>query len=321
MIKELKILTYHRIIDIDDKFKFHRNVVSASPIDFDKQIKYVSNNFDIITFEKLDKILTGLEKPVKKPLIITFDDGYKDNFENAFPILKKYNVPATFFLTTGYINNQFVPWWDTLAVIVNNTKIKKFSHPLIGTFDLGKKSQKYVATDKLRSYIKTMNNEKRDKFITSLSKKLNVAITKDITKGLFLSWNDIKKMSRENMEFGSHTVSHCNLNQVSLKKSRYEIFSSTNQIKSKIKKRPIVFCYPYGTNRQINNSVVNIIKENNFKFAVTTNEGTNKINNDSNYFLLKRINIQNTDSLTKFKMKTNSTIINSYSLIMRGLRK
>ncbi len=80
--------------------------------DFEKQMQYLSKAYNPISLERMAQhIQNGTSLP-SKAIAVTFDDGYQDNYENAYPILKKYNIPATFFLTTGFIGTGEIPVWD-----------------------------------------------------------------------------------------------------------------------------------------------------------------------------------------------------------------
>lgn len=98
----LTALAYHRVLDIAPSgYPFDMEVVSASCQAFDWQMNFVSKNFDVITFAALKNCLEGNIPHPKQPLIITFEDGYADNYFYAFPILKKYRLPATLLLYFG----------------------------------------------------------------------------------------------------------------------------------------------------------------------------------------------------------------------------
>src|SRR5579872_3996890 len=117
---DIPILAYHRIWDIrdEDGFPFDIELVSACIGEFQWQMEYVRRNFDPITFATLLKILDGEQSAPPKPIIITFDDGFEDNFQNAFPILSALDVPATIFLSTGYIGGERTFWYDRLAQLI-----------------------------------------------------------------------------------------------------------------------------------------------------------------------------------------------------------
>ncbi len=109
--KDIPILMYHRIIETEEEKGHYDTYVTKE--NFEKQIQYlVENNYNIITFEDIEKIgyVNRFDKD-KKYIIITFDDGYKDNYENMFPIIKKYNVKVVIFLVTDLKYNK----WDAEA--------------------------------------------------------------------------------------------------------------------------------------------------------------------------------------------------------------
>jgi peptidoglycan/xylan/chitin deacetylase (PgdA/CDA1 family) len=100
------ILMFHRVNDHSDKH------LTTSQIVFEETICAISNNYKTVSLPSLIQIINGKEKLDPKTIVVTFDDGYRDNFLNAAPILLKYGVPATFFITTGYIGSQKVFDWD-----------------------------------------------------------------------------------------------------------------------------------------------------------------------------------------------------------------
>ncbi len=111
---KLLVLAYHRICETEG-FTWDDDLVSASPREFERQIRYIAERFTPITFEELGRILNGRSLMPPRPVIVTFDDGYMDNYLQAFPILKRYKVPATFFIPVGFIGTQRITWWDLKA--------------------------------------------------------------------------------------------------------------------------------------------------------------------------------------------------------------
>jgi peptidoglycan/xylan/chitin deacetylase (PgdA/CDA1 family) len=129
----LTILAYHRILPPDNGFMFDEGVISASPEVFERQMKFVKENFNVISFKDLQGVLNRNEKEDQKPyLIITFDDGYLDNYTYAYPILKKYGLPATIFLTVNYIGTNLIFWWDQIACALKIADNKKFDLKING---------------------------------------------------------------------------------------------------------------------------------------------------------------------------------------------
>lgn len=116
--RNLTILAYHRVSDYKQNCPLDDNLISASPEEFEKQVRYLKANYDCIDFATLSDILKGNLRFRGNALIITFDDGYKDNYDNAYPILKEHGTPATIFIATEFIDKQNLFWWDKVAYMV-----------------------------------------------------------------------------------------------------------------------------------------------------------------------------------------------------------
>jgi hypothetical protein len=114
--RRLYILMYHRV---DTRsYPFFEDVVY--PKDFEMQVCFLKKNYHIVDISQLDSI-ESCQTNDKDCIALTFDDGYRDVFNQAFPILKKYNVPATVFLATGYIDTHKLLWYDRLSWILYKT--------------------------------------------------------------------------------------------------------------------------------------------------------------------------------------------------------
>src|SRR5438045_3267414 len=120
----LVVLTYHRIAEPGAN-PFYDPVISATPESFCAQIEWLRGRVRILT---LPELLAQLESgsPWREPAaLLTFDDGYRDNFEVAVPILRERNVPATFFLPTAFLEAPRLPWWDHVAYVIKQTRARQ----------------------------------------------------------------------------------------------------------------------------------------------------------------------------------------------------
>ena len=113
----INVLLYHRVSNLNfDPWK-----LAIAPEEFDNHMRYIRDNYNIMRFED------DWSNINEKTIIVTFDDGYADNFYNAIPILKKYDIPATFFISTNNIGTNLEFWWDELATMfyyINKETIK-----------------------------------------------------------------------------------------------------------------------------------------------------------------------------------------------------
>ena len=89
-------------------------------------MEFISNNYEVISIDSLEEHLNSNSKEFK--IVITFDDGYRDNKDMAIPILEKYNLPATIYIVTRFLEGDYFMWWYELWEIVNREKWLKFKY-------------------------------------------------------------------------------------------------------------------------------------------------------------------------------------------------
>ena len=113
--KGIRILCYHRVCDLPETKDYMRNL-TVSPATFAQQMAFLSQNkFNVITLEQFVEYKHEKREPPPKTIVITFDDGYRDNYINAFAILGKYGFKANFFVVTDYIDSDIIFQWLNLG--------------------------------------------------------------------------------------------------------------------------------------------------------------------------------------------------------------
>ena len=129
------ILSYHRVLDLKKGFNFYRDVITTTPEDFYDQINYISEKYNIVSFNELYDILQNGDYRGDKLMILTFDDEYVDFSTNVLPILKEYDVGATIFITPLFASNKIIGWWETISYAINNANKNKLNIPEIKVSD------------------------------------------------------------------------------------------------------------------------------------------------------------------------------------------
>lgn len=263
---QVAIVTYHHIGTRIDDYLLYRIQTS----DFQKQMRYLQETHEIISFQKLHQAFTEKKSLPRRAAIITFDDGYKDNYTEAYPILKKYNIPATIFLTTGHIETNKMFWWNIIGYVLCNTKLKKIELEEFGdVIPPSSKENMFYSLRMTYQKFKNIPEEKKKKLIDQLLQKSDVNIPKGLGKDLMLSWDNIKEMNENGIEFGAHTVTHPILTNVPLNQAKLEIVESKKTIEKRLGKPVTTFCYPNGFTDDYNADIVQILKDNGFLCSVT----------------------------------------------------
>ncbi len=270
-----QILLYHRILPEDDPFAI--GVVTVE--NFREQIKNLNSYFRIVT---LDDLISELEIGKLQPntICITFDDGYYDNYQYAFPILKEFRIPATIFLTTDLIGSQKMLWHDKVLQIIKNTEIDNFRLKINGrnTFNLTNINKKKEVANELLEWMKKLLPEEREQRIQELKKTCQIEDNE--TKRLMLNWNEVKEMHNAGISFGAHTKNHPILSLLSWDQMKEEIESSKYAIEKILGDKVQTFAYPNGKQNDFDERCKKIVKRAGYKCAVTSYGSVNNTEDD-----------------------------------------
>lgn len=238
--KNIAVLMYHRIIDSD--YNFWK--LNVTPTTFEKHIKYISENYRVLRLEENWK---NIVEAGQKYVVITFDDGYVDNYRFALPILEKYHVPATIFVSTDLIDTDKMYWWDELEkifIVDKYTGEFMFDGALYKVTDLD--SEKNVCIT-IRNRIKNMNPIEQRKSMAELRAVLGLEQPETFELRC-VNTSELAKMAKSPyITVGGHTKSHLSMGNIhSVELLRSEIAESITILKEKTGKEINVFAYPFG---------------------------------------------------------------------------
>jgi peptidoglycan/xylan/chitin deacetylase (PgdA/CDA1 family) len=264
----------HRFRDPSIGFTNSSILTPFSPKIFKDCLKYlVKNNYTVVSCKDL-VLLSQRKYNFYKTVCLTIDDGYIDFKNIAYPLLKKFNLPATVFITTDFIEGKLMMWWDQLEYLIDNTKKPSLYVCLtdqILTLPLRSKIEKTVAILTLTNQFKTFPLTKIHYKLQQLSTTLEVTIPdKPPKKYSALCWNDIREMEKDGIDFQPHTVNHPILSRIILSDQEWQIYKCIKSINENINSDPIVFCYPNGTYKDFTKETVTILKKCNFAGACST---------------------------------------------------
>lgn len=223
---------YHMVTETIHPFEKR---YALSPDQFKRQMLYLKyEGYTPISLDDLNENIKNISNNLpKKPVVITFDDGYMDNFENALPILREYNFPATVFVVSGLVGKT-------------NNWVRADGYP----------------------------------------------------ERPLMKWHEIKEMKGNGITIGSHTVNHHQLSHLSLEDAKREVEDSKKFLEDKLGIPINHFAYPHG---DMNESIMNMVKEAGYRTACSTRAGFNS--EGVNLFELRRLDIYGTDSIWEFAIK------------------
>ncbi|MEJ2757548.1 MAG: polysaccharide deacetylase family protein [Anaerolineales bacterium] len=304
----LMVLNYHRINDpYSDNFSDFVPNVSATPKLFASQMDYLlSRGFNFISQGDL---IAWLDNRIPLPpyaVLVTFDDGYADNYSNAFPILKQRNIPATIFLSVDHIGTSKPFYWDLVSYCLYQSPFKEKNLPLLGIRSWEEKDQWVkVADDFVRELKGLPENEKKELLFT-IPDILEVKVKNADFEGKHLNWDQVKEMSKGLITFGGHTRSHPILTQINIKKVLDEVMGSKIKIEKELGYPVESMAYPNGGERDFSPEIMAVVEKAGYKIAFSLIDGYTQYRNlNQMRFQLRRIYLGRNDLLPRFAAKVN----------------
>lgn len=245
--RRLTVLVYHRVGQYGEVFRHaYGTNISATPAMFRRQMEYVARRFTVIDLDTLvQHVRDGAPLP-PRPALVTFDDGYQDNYAAAFPILRRLGLPAVIFIITGQIDNPLLPWWDACTRYIMTTRYAEADIPLLGRcrFDGAQARQQQV--EKLLRGLKRVSNADKLRMVDQLREALGFE-TPAADPELFMTWQQVEKLERAGISIQPHTLSHPILTRVPPDEMRREIRAAKAAVEARLGKQALAFAYPNGT--------------------------------------------------------------------------
>ena len=283
------IVTFHRVIEAERIGPLDRTIWSGSPDAFERTLRGLQAHFTLISFDELLASLSGAGRLPPRAMLVTFDDGYRDVFLNAFPRLQRAGCPAAIFVTTDLIDqHDELLWTDALSYAFCTTRQDAMELPGRNALHLNGEASRRAACVATVGWLKLVPNDARRRLVDQLLRSLKVTLPRGIASGLYLSSEELLTMSRHGMTIGSHSCSHPILSRLDEAACRRELAESKCRLEAILGTPVRYFAYPNGLPEDYSDRTVGLLREVGFQLAVTTTPGTNRLNGRCDPFRLRR---------------------------------
>ena len=279
----LLVLNYHR----------------ATGGDLRSHLLYLRRHYRILHLEAALEELYGLRKDkakgcVRNPLLVmTFDDGYMDNYTHGFELARELQLPITIFLIPGYIESRDYFWWIEGARLVSRAQVGKVTlaeH----TYHLERQEERRVLAQAIDRRLRYANSViEREAFLESMSKALAVpkSVIPEEELALPLTWAEVQEMEKSGwVSFGAHTMHHPILAYLDdIQEVQHEVADCRTILEAQLGHPVRTFAYPIGQKEHIGDIVIQAVKQAGYTWAFTTMYGYNTLQSDP--YLLRRIEV------------------------------
>lgn len=218
---------------------------SAGVNQFEEQIRCLKRHAEIVDLAEAIELASSRRPRRACRVLITFDDGYRDNYDLAFPVLRAHGVPAVFFLTTAMVGSSHTPWWDQLAHLLATAQRRRFTLPGAGAVDLEREGLAVVR----RRLLNLVKHGPAQVDVPALLAHLAEAAEASAPLSAhrrFIDWNEAREMQRHGMAIGSHTHTHPVLSRLTVLQQREELATSRHLIATELGAPPLAIAYPTG---------------------------------------------------------------------------
>ena len=237
-------LSYHRIGD-GSASPYDRNAWSARPEDLDAHLRLLVRHVDVVGPGDLEE---ARRRRHGRCVVLTFDDGYRDSWETALPVLASHGVRAAFFPITGLIDRPRVPWWDEIAWMVR-TSPRAGVPPGAGVGEAvaWDEPEREGAVRALLARYKALGGAATEAFLDALAEATGSGRhPQGDAADLWLTWDMVRDLHRAGMTVGGHTVTHPILTSLDTDEQRAEISGCRRRIEAEVGAPMAVFAYPAG---------------------------------------------------------------------------
>lgn len=290
------ILMYHRVLpSLSAESNFVQPGMYVTIDTFRCHIDFLKERFEVVPLaDLLARIRAG--KTVTGCCVITFDDGWLDNYRHAFPVLQEYQVPASIFLASSFIGTNYFFWPERLAFYMGQPEMIKerkkkggMLREFLSKLPVGTNKETFL--DNAIVLLKDWEPGKRGGLFARLE-----SICKESPPGrLLMNWDEVLEMQHSGLiDFGAHTANHVILDQVPHDIAKNEIVNSRKEIEARLSTPVVLFAYPNGN---YNDVLKKMVKDSGFSGAVTTKSGW--VHRDADTFALPRIGMHEDVSFSR----------------------
>jgi peptidoglycan/xylan/chitin deacetylase (PgdA/CDA1 family) len=268
------VLMYHRILGSD------RSLVGLPVEDFDQQMKFIRDNCDPID---PDQLVERIQKPnrLRPSVLVTFDDGYRDYHDRAYPVLKRHGVPALVFLATSFMDHGGMIWTDAVQLACLHTKKDRVKLPWSGEeIALGDRA---ALGQKSRNYLKSLPDAERRAQVEALFAEIGQPPPRERQ---MLTWDEVRD-TMDLTRYGGHSHTHPILSRLDRAACEKEIGTCRDRIAVETGEAPTYFAYPNGRPADYTAETQAILKHHGFNIAFSTSEGI--AGADTDFMAVKRL--------------------------------
>jgi peptidoglycan/xylan/chitin deacetylase (PgdA/CDA1 family) len=290
----LTVLLYHRVARREAIGELDPDLVDATPEEFDRQMAVLRRHFTPVRLGDVVAAARGGAPLPPNAVIVTFDDGYRDNHDEALPILRRHGMTAVFFVSTAHVAERRLYWWERIAILVRRTAKTAIAlaYPSQLALDLSGPAARRAAIRKLTAIVKDHPRLDLDRFLVELGSACEVAWTAEEDRRLadaaVMTWDEVRALERAGMDVASHTANHRVLQTLAPGELDRELLGSRLELEAVLGHPVHAIAYPVGRPIALDEAIRGAIRRAGYTLGFTTTPGVNRLDGLDDLLDLKR---------------------------------
>jgi peptidoglycan/xylan/chitin deacetylase (PgdA/CDA1 family) len=270
------VLAYHSIRQdrVSQYYEFDAEVLGPKQTCFERQMSWLKRHLTVLSEEELlEQVRTKSEKR-HHYAVVTFDDGYRDNYDLAYPVLKALSLPAIFFVCPKVLDERRLGWWDLIAYAVKYSA--KAGIEMRGeTLPFGE--QKLSTISKLHTWMKSLPAAETESLVQSLFEAAEVEPPGlRIQSDRLMTWEQVAEVRKNGIAIGSHTQTHRVLATLDEEQQRWELRQSKAALEARLGARVRTVAYPAGRYGNFTAATMRLARECGYEAAFSFHSGGNR---------------------------------------------
>lgn len=313
----LRVLTYHRVDKYHGDALRDRPELTVTPEQFEFQMRWVAQNYHVVSLDEVLEAAAGGCPLPGNAVLVTFDDAYTNVGTIAWPIMRKFGLPATIFVPTGFpgLAKRFF-WWDRLRVAFSETNVPVLKNSELGTFNLDNRRSCLRAYKIFRDVIKDSLPEKANAIVEDTCQRLGEPEMVNEA----MNWSEIRQLASEGVQFAPHSCNHPILTKLDKDSLERELSLPLIDLKKRLGSAPPVLAYPSGF---YNQQVMDMARSLGYKLGFTTEMRNDRLCQQNNLMIGRiSLSVKYSDPLFRIiLMPGGLNLVKGYKIINEARKK
>jgi peptidoglycan/xylan/chitin deacetylase (PgdA/CDA1 family) len=259
-------------------------------------MRYIASNYRVLSIKEMIGELSGQEKS-GQAVAITFDDGYVGTYSEAYPILRKYSLPVTVYLSGCAIETGEALWYDRIFLCFQKAPVQltiELATPR--TYSLGTFTDRIQAATEVVMYLRSLPDRERQAWCREFEAR--IPLKSEEIRGAMMTWEQAREMQKGGVDFGAHTMTHPVVSRLQPEDLSREISESKRLIEQRLNSPVDSFAFPFGKSLDCGYGINRVLTSYGFRSAMTSIVGVNEPGAD--LFRIRRLGIGTSLNIAHF---------------------